>query len=63
MAKKMCDERSAKCFILENQFNIDNAAMIAWQGLLEFQAGKKQAVSDTTILPYWRTDDVFVNWK
>jgi len=63
MAKKMCAERSAKCFILENQFNIDNAAMIAWQGLLEFQAGKKQAVTDTTILPYWRTDDVFVNWK
>lgn len=62
MAKKMCEQRGAKCFILENQFNIDNAAMIAWQGMLEYNAGKRQEIEDTKILPYWRTDEVEVNW-
>ena len=38
MAKKMCKSRGAKCFILPNEFNIDNAAMIAWQGILEHKA-------------------------
>jgi N6-L-threonylcarbamoyladenine synthase len=63
MAKKMCESRGAKCFILPNQYNIDNAAMIAWQGLLEYNAGKRQSVENTFIAPYWRTDDVDVNWK
>ncbi len=62
MAQKMCSARGAKCFILENQFNIDNAAMIAWQGMLEYGAGKRQEIEDTAILPYWRTDEVSVNW-
>jgi len=62
MAKKMCKARGAKCFILENQFNIDNAAMIAWQGMLEYNAGKRQEISNTAINPYWRTDEVEVNW-
>ena len=63
MSVKMCDERGAQCFILENQFNIDNAAMIAWQGILEYRAGKRQKIEDTKILPYWRTDEVIVNWR
>ena len=63
MSVKMCDERGAQCFILENQFNIDNAAMIAWQGMLEYRAGKRQKIEDTKILPYWRTDKVIVNWR
>lgn len=63
MARKMCEDRDAKCFVLENQFNVDNAAMIAWQGILEYKAGKRQdASTETQINPYWRTDDVIVNW-
>jgi len=62
MAKIMCKERGAKCFILANEFNVDNAAMIAWQGILEYNAGKRQDVKESFILPYWRTDDVEVNW-
>ncbi len=64
MAKRMCYDRDAKCFILENQFNIDNAAMIAWQGILEYKAQKKNTdVKHTKVLPYWRTDEVDVVWK
>ena len=62
MAIKMCEERGAKCFILPNEFNVDNAAMIAWQGLLQFKAGQETKIKDSTIMPYQRTDDVEVNW-
>lgn len=63
MADTMCKERDAESYALPNQFNIDNAAMIAWQGILEYNAGKRQdPATDTAILPYWRTDDVVVNW-
>jgi len=62
MAKKMCEEGSYKCFIPEQQLLVDNAAMIAWQGILE----RKKATSNldkVDIKPYWRTDDVEVDWK
>jgi len=63
MAKEMCKERSAKCFIPENEFLVDNGAMIAWQGILEYSAGKRMSIEESVILPYQRVDEVVVNWK
>ena len=62
MAREMCKERGVKCFILPNEFNLDNGAMIAWQGLLQFKAGSKTAIKNSKINPYERTDEVMVNW-
>ncbi len=65
MAKIMCKERDAKFFYPSNQFLVDNAAMIAWLGILMFKAGQKigpDKVEKTDIKPYERTDDVQVNW-
>jgi universal protein Kae1 len=62
MAKIMCDERGAKLFVPDSQFLVDNAAMIAWLGILQ----KNDATFDVTkvtINPYLRTDDIDVNWK
>jgi len=62
MCQIMCKERNAKCFIPENQFLVDNAAMIAWQGILQ----KKNATTNLKnidIKPYERTDDVKVYWR
>ncbi|HLC20175.1 MAG TPA: bifunctional N(6)-L-threonylcarbamoyladenine synthase/serine/threonine protein kinase [Candidatus Nanoarchaeia archaeon] len=61
MCRMMCDERGAQSFCPEREFLTDNGAMIAWQGWLECKAGKKDKISDK-ILPYWRTDDVDVEW-
>ncbi|MBL7100525.1 MAG: tRNA (adenosine(37)-N6)-threonylcarbamoyltransferase complex transferase subunit TsaD [Nanoarchaeota archaeon] len=60
MAKRMCGERNAKCFIPPNELMLDNGAMICWQGILE----QKNAISidKADIKPYERTDDVIVNW-
>ena len=62
MCSIMCKERNAKLFVPENQFLIDNAAMISWLGILmKKNATKKYNALD--ISPYERTDDVKVNWK
>ena len=57
MAKIMCKERNAKCFIPENQFLLDNAAMIALTGQKFYKKNKKYPLD---IFPYQRTDEVVV---
>lgn len=63
MAKVMCEERGARCYFPEDQFLVDNAAMIAWLGKLEFDAGKRMKVEDCDIDPYLRTDEIDVFWR
>ncbi|KYK26745.1 UGMP family protein [Euryarchaeota archaeon SM23-78] len=63
MCEIMCKERKAELFVLENQFLIDNAAMIAITGIEMFKAGMKTNLKDANIRPYERTDDVDVKWR
>jgi len=63
MARKMCEERGAKCFVPANEFLVDNGAQISWQGMLEYRAGKRMKIEESVIKPYERTDDVHVNWR
>lgn len=63
MAAKLCEERGATCYILPNEYNVDNAAMIAWTGILQYNSGDKLEVKDSNIDPYLRTDDVNITWR
>ncbi|MBN2458755.1 bifunctional N(6)-L-threonylcarbamoyladenine synthase/serine/threonine protein kinase [Candidatus Woesearchaeota archaeon] len=63
MCRLMCEERGAESFVLENQFFIDNAAMIAIAGLEMFKAGMSTNVEEAGIRPYERTDQVDVKWR
>lgn len=63
MTKIMCEERGAKCYTLENQFNVDNAAMIAWLGILMYSSGIRHEIKNMKIDAYLRTDDVEVTWR
>ncbi len=62
MARIMCKERKAECFIPDNQVLVDNGLMIAWQGILEKEKAKKK-LSSIDIKPYLRTDMIDVDWK
>jgi N6-L-threonylcarbamoyladenine synthase len=59
----MCEERGAKCFIPANEFLVDNAAMIAWQGILQYNAGDRLKIEKAKVDPYLRTDDINVTWR
>jgi len=62
MVGKMCSERGAKLFVPPNPVMVDNAAMIAWTGILMFKNGKKTSINQSGILPKQRTDDVRITW-
>ncbi len=59
----MCRERGATFHPVPIEFAMDNGAMIAWQGLLEYRYRGADNISETTILPKWRTDEVEVSWE
>jgi len=61
MAGIMCKQRKAKLFVPEPQFLLDNAAMIAWLGIVMHKAGYKMKKADFDA--YERIDHVKVFWK
>jgi len=63
MVKSMCEDRGAKLFIPPNSVMVDNAAMIAWTGLLMHKSGIKTTLNQSMILPKQRTDDIKVSWR
>ena len=63
MAKILAKERGIKCFILDNQYNVDNAAMIALTGALMLEKGVSTTIEESVVKPYERTDEVVVSWR
>ncbi|MFH1365180.1 MAG: KEOPS complex N(6)-L-threonylcarbamoyladenine synthase Kae1 [archaeon] len=66
MCRIMCEERGAKLFVPPNSLLVDNAAMIAFLGEIEFNFGIKcsgKSAQELDIKPRQRTDDVDVSWK
>jgi N6-L-threonylcarbamoyladenine synthase/protein kinase Bud32 len=41
----------------------DQGAMIAWTGILQFNAGDKLEVSESLVIPKWRTDEQDIIWR
>ncbi len=62
MVKKMCEERDAELFIPPNSVMVDNAAMIAWLGILMHKNNYKTNINSSEIMPKQRTDDIKINW-
>jgi universal protein Kae1 len=66
MCRIMCEERGCKFFVPENQYLVDNGAMIGYLGEIMLKKGIKIEIKDfekLDISPRERTDDVIVRWK
>lgn len=69
MTRIMCEERGAVCKAPEREYLLDNGAMIAWQGMQQYEAitkknkGKFLTIEQSQIKPYERTDDVEATWR
>ncbi|MBI4919004.1 tRNA (adenosine(37)-N6)-threonylcarbamoyltransferase complex transferase subunit TsaD [archaeon] len=61
MLNLMCEARNVEYKPVPIQYTGDQGAMIAWQGILEFKAGRKDNLN-VDIKPHERTDDVEVIW-
>jgi len=63
MCSIMCKERGAKFKPLPLNYSLDNAAMIAWTGLLKFKAKGEDKIEETIINQRLRTEQVEVEWR
>lgn len=64
MIEDMVQERGGKMGSIDERYAIDNGAMIAYAGALEFQSTKKVTpLEDSWITQRFRTDEVEVTWR
>lgn len=56
----MCNERNGKSFVVPLKYAGDQATMIAWQGILEWNAGRRK--DSLKVNPFERTDEIDVFW-
>ncbi|XP_013669145.1 probable tRNA N6-adenosine threonylcarbamoyltransferase [Brassica napus] len=63
MMRTMCSERDGRLFASDDRYCIDNGAMIAYTGLLEFVNGIETPLEDTTFTQRFRTDEVHAVWR
>jgi len=63
MMSQMCKERGASVCAMDDRYCIDNGAMIAYAGLLEFQCGRVTEFKDSFFTQRFRTDEVDVIWR
>ncbi|MFB6190891.1 MAG: KEOPS complex N(6)-L-threonylcarbamoyladenine synthase Kae1 [Candidatus Nanohaloarchaea archaeon] len=63
MVEKMCEQRGCEAYFPPPDYCMDNGAMIAHQGMLELEVGRKTSVEESGKKPNWRPDEVEVEWK
>ncbi len=63
MISVMCKERGARLYCPKNQYLVDNGAMIAWLGKLQYNAGMILLPEKSQIEPYIRADEIIVKWR
>ena len=65
MMKIMAEERGGKVCAMDERYCIDNGAMIAYAGLLEFisKGNKGISLEESTYTQRFRTDEVDVLWR
>ena len=61
----MAEERGGKVCAMDERYCIDNGAMIAYAGLLEFMSKGNKGISlkESTFTQRFRTDEVDVLWR
>ncbi|KAJ0427460.1 putative N(6)-L-threonylcarbamoyladenine synthase [Helianthus annuus] len=63
MMNVMCGERGGKLFATDDRYCIDNGAMIAYTGLLEYAHGNTTPFEESTFTQRFRTDEVWAVWR
>ena len=63
MMATMASARGGKLHAIDSRYAIDNGAMIAQAGMLEYQFGRVTKLEDATCTQRFRTDEVEVCWR
>lgn len=63
MMRQMVEDRGGSLCAMDERYCIDNGAMIAYTGLLQFSNGLATPVEDSFCTQRFRTDDVEIVWR
>ena len=65
MMTQMCKERGGSVCAMDDRYCVDNGAMIAWPGLIQYLTSGNTATPfpETTYTQRYRTDEVLVTWR
>jgi N6-L-threonylcarbamoyladenine synthase len=63
MMATMVKDRGGMVYGMDSRYCIDNGAMIAQAGILEYMAGGTTRLEDTGVTQRFRTDEVLVRWR
>lgn len=59
----MVSERGGTLHATDDRYCIDNGAMIAMAGMLQFEHGQRTEIKDSWVTQRFRTDEVDITWK
>jgi len=62
MLQIMTRERGGELRVVPPKFASDNGAMIAWTGILAYNAGIVTPIEKSFVRPRWRIEEVRVPW-
>ncbi len=62
MLKKMCRSRRISFHVPRREYCVDNGAMIAWTGIVEYESKGGIPIDKSGIRQRWRVDQVDVTW-
>ena len=63
MVADMLLDRGGLLHAMDDRYCIDNGAMIAYTGLLQYMNGERMELKDCTFTQRFRTDEVYVSWR
>ena len=63
MMRTMASERGGIVYGMDDRYCIDNGAMIAQAGMLQYESGQRDLMEDTFCTQRFRTDEVHVGWR
>eukprot|EP01135_Chromosphaera_perkinsii_P001193 Nk52_evm4s161 gene=Nk52_evmTU4s161 len=59
----MARERGGKVYGMDDRYCIDNGAMIAQAGAMQYQVGQQDTIDNTFCTQRFRTDEVDITWR
>ncbi len=63
IVRDIAHEHGAEPYIVPIRLAADNGAMIAWTGIIAYQAGHVTPIDESHVNPNWRMDQVEIPWR
>ena len=63
MIRDIAEDHGASPYVVPIKLAQDNGAMIAWTGLIAYNAGYRTPVESSHVNPNWRMDQVEIPWR